>query len=123
MIHRLVVQLPPLLVELLREPSIEGFGEEIKNDHGEIQLPNDLDLEGVMQILARLQFAYRLLRILNLKPIYHKTLLLKNQCFTLIFSFFPTRLDPVDMAEGRLRGIQSSARITASQMMEIAKSR
>ena len=83
LVERMVLLLPSIKKELNNQ-KIEKLVEDV-------ELPEDGDLEGVTQAIARIQFAYQ--------------------------------LDPVDMAYGRIRGVQTEARLSARQMMNIAQRR
>ena len=72
-------------------------------------MPNLRDVEGATQALVRIQFAYR-------SEISKYT----NMRYADILVF---RLDPLHMAQGHIHGVDTQARLTSRQMMNIAQSR
>ena len=57
LVNRLVMQLPVLRKELAKQ--IYTIEESIGSLVEEMEMPDEMDLEGVTQAIARIQFAYR----------------------------------------------------------------
>ena len=81
----------------------------IDNIISNLAMPNLRDVEGATQALVRIQFAYR-------SEISKYT----NMRYADILVF---RLDPLHMAQGHIHGVDTQARLTSRQMMNIAQSR
>jgi len=91
LVDRLVLQLPEVRKELGNQEKAIHLAKNIDTVLGDTEMPDESDLEGVTQALARIQFAYR--------------------------------LDPVELARGRIRGVETEARLSVRQMMKIAEKR
>ena len=91
LMDRLVMQLPVLRKELEEHLGTDNTTESIRTLVEEIEMPEEMDLEGVTQALARIQFAYR--------------------------------LDPVELAGGKIKDTQTEGRLSVKQMMNIAERR
>lgn len=89
LMDRLVIQLPILRKELVDHIGPMDIIEKIKTLIYSMWLPNENDLEGVSQALARIQFVYQ--------------------------------LDPVEMAKGKIKEVQTNGRLSVRQMMNIAE--
>ena len=91
LMDRLVMQLPVLRKELAVQDRTAAIAEGIEELVEKMEMPEENDLEGVTQAIARIQFAYQ--------------------------------LDPVEMARGSIKGVQTEGRLSVEQMMNIAKRR
>ena len=91
LMDRLVMQLPVLRKELEEHLGTDNTTESIRTLVEEIEMPEEMDLEGVTQALARIQFTYR--------------------------------LDPVELAGGKIKDTQTEGRLSVKQMMNIAERR
>ena len=60
LVYRLVLQLPVLRKDLSGQHRTATIEESIGSLVEEMEMPNEMDLEGVTQAIARIQFAYRL---------------------------------------------------------------
>ena len=81
----------------------------IDNIINNLAMPNLRDVEGATQALVRIQFAYR-----------YEISKYTNMRYADILVF---RLDPLHMAQGHIHGVDTQARLTSRQMMNIAQSR
>ena len=82
---------------------------QIKDIISNLAMPDLRDVEGATQALVRIQFTYR-------SEISNYT----NMRYADILVF---RLDPLHMAQGHIHGVDTQARLTSRQMMNIAQSR
>jgi hypothetical protein len=91
LMDRLVMQLPLLRKELAGQHRTAAIEESIGSLVEEMEMPDENDLEGVTQAIARIQFAYR--------------------------------LDPVELANGKIKEVQTEGKLSVKQMMNIAERR
>ena len=85
LMDRLVMQLPVLRKELAVQDRTAAIAEGIGELVEKMEMPEENDLEGVTQAIARIQFAYQ--------------------------------LDPVEMARGDIKGVQTEGRLIVEQMI------
>ena len=110
LLWRLVTRLPGLRAEV--GPRL---AEEIEDITSELEMPDLSDVEGATQALVRIQFAYRCGLLVPGRYHWHCTV---TPTTDLVF-----RLDPAAMARGHIYGVDTQARLTSGQMMDIARSR
>ena len=106
LLWRLVTRLPGLRAEV--GPRL---AEEIEDITSELEMPDLSDVEGATQALVRIQFAYRC------------GLLYQDDTTVTPTTDLVCRLDPAAMARGHIYGVDTQARLTSGQMMDIARSR